>query len=97
MHCPFDVSLSTSTTPPPHPRLIKLTEPLSPEGAETTTQQDDPLEKAEAKKESGGSTTDAMKGEKALDDAIGDKGPDPEVTSAEDDPLEEAEATKEKK
>ncbi len=38
-----------------------------------------------------------MKGEQALDDAIGDKGPDPEVTSAEDDPLEDAEATKEKK
>ena len=39
-----------------------------------------------------------MKGEKALDDAIGgDKGgPDPEVTSAQDDPLEEAEAAKEK-
>ena len=38
-----------------------------------------------------------MKGEQALDDAIGDKGPDPEVTSANDDPLEKAEATKEKK
>ena len=76
---------------------MKLTEPASPEGAETTTQQDDPLEKAEAKKKSGGSAPDGMKGEKALDDAIGDKGPDPEVTSAEDDPLEKAEAAKEKK
>ena len=39
-----------------------------------------------------------MKGEEALDDAIGDEGgPDPEVTSAEDDPLEKAEAAKEKK
>jgi hypothetical protein len=38
-----------------------------------------------------------MVGEKELDEAIGDEGPDPEVTSAEDDPLEEAEAAKEKK
>ena len=38
-----------------------------------------------------------MKGEEALDEAIGDDGPDPEVTSAEDDPLEKAEAAKEKK
>lgn len=58
---------------------------------------DDPLEKAEAKKESGPAATEGIKGEKALDEAIGDKGPDPEVTSADDDPLEKAEATKEKK
>jgi hypothetical protein len=38
-----------------------------------------------------------MKGEKALDDAIGDKGPDPEVISADDDLLEKAEAAKGKK
>jgi hypothetical protein len=40
---------------------------------------------------------DGMKGEKALDDAIGNKGPDPEVIPADDDPLEKAEAAKEKK
>ena len=38
-----------------------------------------------------------MVGEKELDEAIGDSGPDPEITSAEDDPLEKAEAAKEKK
>jgi hypothetical protein len=38
-----------------------------------------------------------MVGEKELDAAIGDDGPDPEVTSAQDDPLEKAEAAKEKK
>lgn len=65
--------------------------------AQKSSQADDPLEKAEAAKEKGPSAPEGMKGEKALDDAIGgDEGPDPEVTSAEDDPLEEAEAAKEK-
>ena len=69
-----------------------------PGSAKQTTEADDPLEKAEAAKEQkSGSTTGGMKDEQALDDAIGDKGPDPEVTSADDDPLEEAEATKERK
>jgi hypothetical protein len=71
------------------------------QGAESTTSQTDPLEKAEAAKEQKSSSSqaapDGMKGEAALDDAIGDKGPDPEVTSADDDPLEKAEATKEAK
>jgi hypothetical protein len=66
--------------------------------SEMSTRQDDALEKAEAKKESGSSAVQGMVGEKELDEAIGDsKGPDPEITSAEDDPLEKAEAAKEKK
>ena len=65
-------------------------------GAAASTATDDPLEKTEAKKESGKTAPDGMKGGKALDEAIGDKGPDPEMTSAQDDPLEKAEATKEK-
>jgi hypothetical protein len=62
-----------------------------------TTSYDDPLEKAEAKKETGPAATEGMVGEKELDEAIGDEGSDPEVTSAQDDPLEKAEAAKEKK
>lgn len=65
-----------------------------------TTAIEDPLEKAEAKKESGPAATEGIKGEEALDAAIGDDGADeidPEVTSAGDDPLEKAEATKESK
>jgi hypothetical protein len=65
--------------------------------AEQTTKADEPLEKAEAAKEKSESAMDGMKGEKALDDAIGDKGPDPEVISADDDLLEKAEVAKEKK
>jgi len=71
--------------------------PTTRSSAKQTTEADDPLEKAEAKKESGQAATEGIKGQKALDEAIGDKGPDPEVTSAEEDPLEEAEAAKEKK
>jgi hypothetical protein len=89
--CPIPALHSTS----PNPNLILL------QGAESTTSQTDPLEKAEAAKEQKSSSSqaapDGMKGEAALDDAIGDKGPDPEVTSADDDPLEKAEATKEAK
>jgi hypothetical protein len=62
--------------------------------AEQTTKSDAPLEKAEVAKEKSGSAMDGMKREKALDDAIGDKGPDPEVVSADDDLLEKAEAAK---
>lgn len=64
-----------------------------------TTEVNDPLEKAEAKKETGAAAPDGMKGEEALDAAIGDEGAgiDPEATSGADDPLEKAEATKESK
>jgi hypothetical protein len=62
-----------------------------------STEYDDPLEKAEAKKEKGQAATEGFVGEKELDAAIGDEGADPEITSAQDDPLEKAEATKEKK
>ena len=67
--------------------------------AEATTQADDPLEKAEAKKETGPAATEGFVGEDALNEAIGDDGKDidAEKTSAEDDPLEKAEATKESK
>ena len=71
-----------------------------PTAAGATSAEDDPLEKAEAAKEKkGGAATEGIKGEEALDAAIGDdgQGPDPEVTSADDDPLEKAAATKEKK
>ena len=58
----------------------------------------DPLEEAEAKKEKGQSAMAGLKGEEALDAAIGDDGDvDPEETSASDDPLEKAEAKKERK
>lgn len=74
---------------------------LKPASASRSTEQDDPLEKAEAAKEkqsaSAKSATEGIVGGDELDKAIGDKGPDPEVTSADDDPLEKAEATKEKK
>lgn len=63
-----------------------------------TTAVDDPLEKAEAKKESGQAAQDGLKGEAALDEAIADAGGDdvdPEATSAADDSLEKAEAAKE--
>lgn len=65
---------------------------------EATTAVDDPLEKAEAKKETGQAAQEDLKGEEALDAAIGDDGKgeiDPEVTSGADDALEKAEATKE--
>ena len=64
---------------------------------ETSTAQGDPLEQAEAKKETGAAAPDGMVGEKELDEAIGSDGADidPEKTSAEDDPLEKAEAVKE--
>ncbi|KPI43436.1 uncharacterized protein AB675_6769 [Cyphellophora attinorum] len=75
--------------------------PSTRASAKASTEQDDPLEKAEATKEakskSSEAATDGIVGEDELDKAIGDKGPDPEVTSADDDPLEKAEATKEKK
>jgi hypothetical protein len=77
---------------------IKANQSLHRSDSEVSTRQDDALEKAEAKKESGSSAVQGMVGEKELDEAIGDsKGPDPEITSAEDDPLEKAEAAKEKK
>lgn len=65
---------------------------------EVTTAAEDPLEKAEAKKESGQAAQDGLKGEAALDEAIADAGGDdinPEATSATDDSLEKAEAAKE--
>lgn len=65
---------------------------------ETTTAVEDPLEKAEAKKESGQAAQEGLKGEAALDEAIADAGGDdidPEATSAADDSLEKAEAVKE--
>jgi hypothetical protein len=65
---------------------------------EVTTAAVDPLEKAEAKKETGQAAQDGLKGEAALDEAIADAGGDdvdPEATSAADDPLEKAEAVKE--
>lgn len=65
---------------------------------EVTSAADDPLEKAEAKKESGQAAQDGLKGEAALDEAIADAGGDdidPEATSAADDSLEKAEAAKE--
>ncbi|KAK7710820.1 hypothetical protein SLS64_005725 [Diaporthe eres] len=65
---------------------------------EATTAVNDPLEKAEAKKESGQAPQEGLKGEAALDEAIADAGGDdidPEATSAADDPLEKAEAAKE--
>ncbi|KAL1854476.1 hypothetical protein Daus18300_011397 [Diaporthe australafricana] len=68
------------------------------EDPKATTGVDDPLEKAEAKKESGQAAPDGLKGEAALDEAIADAGGDdvdPEATSAGDDPLEKAEAAKE--
>ncbi|KAI1848456.1 hypothetical protein JX265_008762 [Neoarthrinium moseri] len=63
-----------------------------------TSAGDDPLEKAEAKKEKGAAATEGMVGEDALDAAIGDEADDKvaEKTSAEDDPLEKAEAKKER-
>jgi hypothetical protein len=69
----------------------KLTDPSK------TSAGDDPLEKAEAKKETGAAATEGMVGEDALDAAIGDEGDDSiaEQTSAGDDPLEKAEAKKE--
>ncbi|KIW02674.1 uncharacterized protein PV09_06111 [Verruconis gallopava] len=70
---------------------------MAPAPKKDSTEYDDPLEKAEAKKEKGPAATDGMVGEKELDEAIGDESADPEVTSADDDPLEKAEATKEKK
>lgn len=66
--------------------------------SKATTAVDDPLEKAEAKKESGQAAQDGLKGEAALDEAIADAGGDdvdPEATSAADDSLEKAEAAKE--
>lgn len=57
----------------------------------------DPLEEAEAKKEVGSAPQEGLKGEEALDEAIGDDDIDPEETSAADDPLEKAEAAKEKR
>lgn len=71
---------------------LSLTDP------EVTTAAEDPLEKAEAKKEAGQATQDGLKGEAALDEAIADAGGDdvdPEATSAADDSLEKAEAAKE--
>lgn len=64
---------------------------------EATTATNDALEKAEAKRETGGAVQDGLKGEEALDAAIGDEAADvdPEVTSGADDALEKAEATKE--
>ncbi|KAK2603232.1 hypothetical protein N8I77_009703 [Diaporthe amygdali] len=65
---------------------------------EATTAVDDPLEKAEAKKESGQAAQEGLKGEAELDEAIADAGGDdidPEATSAADDSLEKAEAAKE--
>lgn len=69
-----------------------------PADAKATTAVDDPLEKAEAKKETGQAAQDGLKGEAALDEAIADAGGDdvdPEASSAADDPLEKAEAAKE--
>lgn len=70
--------------------------------AKASTEQMDPLEKAEAAKEKKSASSEAapegMVGGDELDKAIGDKGgkgADPEVTSADDDPLEKAEAAKE--
>ena len=67
--------------------------------ASATTRADDPLEKAEAKKEKGGSATEGIvTDQEAIDEAIGDDGGmDPAETSAQDDPLEKAEASKEAK
>lgn len=65
---------------------------------EATTAIEDPLEKAEAKKETGPAAHEGLVGEEALDAAIGDSGEgevDPEVTSGVDDALEKAEAKKE--
>ncbi|KAG8161082.1 hypothetical protein KVR01_009346 [Diaporthe batatas] len=63
---------------------------------EVTSAADDPLEKAEAKKESGQAPQDGLiKSEAELEDAIAATGGDPEATSAADDPLEKAEAAKE--
>ena len=80
--------------PQAKPSDVHITNSQTAAGA--TSAQDDPLEKAEAAKEKkgGAAATEGMKGEEALDAAIGDDGPDPEVTSADDDPLEEAEAAK---
>lgn len=75
-----------------------ITNNPGPADPQTTTSVDDPLEKAEAKKESGQAAQDGLKGEAALDEAIADAGGDdvdPEATSAADDPLEKAEAAKE--
>lgn len=72
-----------------------MTHHLDPEA---TTAQDDALEKAQAQKETGAAAQDGLKGEEALDAAIGDDDADdvdPEVTSGADDALEKAEATKE--
>lgn len=69
--------------------------------SEATTAAQDPLEQAEATKEKNSQQTSAvegLKGEEALDAAIGDDDADvdPEVTSGQDDALEESEAKKEK-
>lgn len=85
-----------------HGISIKLsglsTDGLPGTDTEATTAVDDPLEKAEAKKETGQAAQEGLKGEEALDAAIGDDGEgdvDPEVTSGADDALEKAEAKKE--
>ncbi|KAJ4416553.1 hypothetical protein N0V82_006675 [Gnomoniopsis sp. IMI 355080] len=69
-----------------------------PKDTEASTAVDDPLEKAEATKESGPAAHEGLVGEEALDAAIGDSGEgevDPEITSGADDSLEKAEAKKE--
>lgn len=75
-------------------RRVQLTYRLDPEA---TTATDDALEKAEAHKDTGAAAQDGIKGEEALNAAIGDDGDDvdPEITSGADDALEKAEATKE--
>ncbi|KAJ4388883.1 hypothetical protein N0V93_006344 [Gnomoniopsis smithogilvyi] len=83
---------------PPKGKWHLLVIPISPLDAGATTAVDDPLEKAEATKESGAAAPEGLKGEEALDAAIGDSGEgevDPEITSGVDDALEKAEAKKE--
>ncbi|KAL9115824.1 MAG: hypothetical protein Q9227_000192 [Pyrenula ochraceoflavens] len=82
-------------TPKPEPSLNSKS--MDPKKTSAST---DPLEEAEAKKEKGSAPQDEMKGEEALNEAIGDDGGDEvdvEETTEGDDPLEKAAATKEKK